>query len=134
MKKTIALCLMMSVGIFAIAQQAAVQGPAIEVNEEVHDFGTIPFNSDGNYTFTVTNTGTEPLIISECTRSCGCTTPKCDATPVPPGGTTVVQVHYDTKRVGPFNKSITIKSNAVNEPIKVLHIKGTVEPDEAAKN
>jgi hypothetical protein len=38
-------------------------------------------------------------------------------------------VKYDTKRPGPINKSVTINSNAVNEPVKVVRIKGNVEAD-----
>jgi len=36
-------------------------------------------------------------------------------------------VKYDTKRIGPINKSVTITSNASNEPTKVIRIKGKVE-------
>jgi len=35
-------------------------------------------------------------------------------------------VKYDTKRPGPINKSVTITSNASNEPNKVVRIKGNV--------
>ena len=35
---------------------------------------------------------------------------------------------YDTKRPGAINKSVTITSNAVNEPTKVIRIKGNVLP------
>jgi hypothetical protein len=38
-------------------------------------------------------------------------------------------VKYDTKREGPINKSVTIWSNSVNEPVKVLRIKGSVRPE-----
>jgi len=38
-------------------------------------------------------------------------------------------VTYDSKREGPINKSITINSNAVNEPYLVVRIKGNVQPD-----
>lgn len=113
----------------AQAQSPVVTGPAIEVNETTHDFGTLAFNGDGNCQFVVTNTGTEPLVISECKKSCGCTTPQCDSNPIAPGETSIIKVKYDTKRSGPFNKSVTVTSNAVNEPVLVLHIKGTVEQD-----
>jgi hypothetical protein len=106
-------------------------GPMISIDKDVHDYGTIKQGADGNCTFTVTNTGDQPLIIAECKRSCGCTTPKCDTAPIPPGKTTVIQVHYDTNRVGPINKSVTIVSNATNAPSKVVNIKGTIEAAEA---
>ena len=44
-----------------------------------------------------------------------------------PGATSVISVRYDTKRIGPINKSVTITSNATNEPTKVIRIKGKVE-------
>ena len=37
-----------------------------------------------------------------------------------------IKVHYDTHRVGPFSKSVTVNSNAKNSPV-VLRISGTVE-------
>jgi hypothetical protein len=53
--------------------------------------------------------------------------PKCDTAPVKPGEKTVITVKYDTNRVGPINKSVTISSNATNAPEKIVRIKGTVE-------
>ena len=44
-----------------------------------------------------------------------------------PGATSIINVRYDTKRIGPINKSVTITSNASNEPTKVIRIKGKVE-------
>ena len=52
-----------------------------------------------------------------------------DETPkeaIAPGAKGTITVKYDTKRPGAINKSVTITSNAVNEPTKVIRIKGTV--------
>jgi hypothetical protein len=43
-----------------------------------------------------------------------------------PGETSVIDVKYATNRIGPINKSVTITSNAVNTPTKVVRIKGKV--------
>jgi len=115
------------------AQTQLVSGPAISVNEEVHDYGTIDYDSPGTYEFIVTNTGTEPLIISNCSGSCGCTVPTCDTNPVMPGEKSQIKVKYDTKRVGPFTKTVTVNSNATNEPSKILTIKGTVGANPAGQ-
>ena len=127
MKQFFAMCALMIgfVG-FAVAQEV-VTGPAITLDKDVHDYGTIQQGADGACVFTVTNSGTEPLIISRCKGSCGCTVPQCDKAPIAPGATSSITVKYDTKRIGPINKSVTITSNAANEPTKVIRIKGKVE-------
>lgn len=115
-------------GVFAMGfAQEVANGPLISIDKEVHDYGTIEQGADGGCEFTVTNTGTEPLIISRCKGSCGCTVPKCDKDPIMPGAESKITVRYDTKRIGPINKSVTITSNAANEPTKVIRIKGKVE-------
>ena len=81
--------------------------------------------------FKFTNTGKEPLIISKCKGSCGCTVPECPKEPILPGESAVIKVNYDEKRVGSFNKSITITSNAKNTT-KILKVKGKIIA--AAKN
>ncbi len=124
------LFFMLAVGFTATAQEVT-NGPVISIDKEVHDYGTIQKGGDGTCEFTVTNTGTAPLTITRCKGSCGCTVPKCEKAPIKPGDSSVISVKYDTKRVGPINKSVTITSNAVNEPTKVVRIKGKVENTEA---
>ena len=46
-----------------------------------------------------------------------------------PGAEEVIEVKYDTNRVGPIRKTITVSSNAVT-PVVALQIKGTVEEPE----
>ncbi|MBD3638406.1 MAG: DUF1573 domain-containing protein [Crocinitomicaceae bacterium] len=102
-------------------------GAVITMDKEVHDYGTITQGDDGSCKFTVTNTGKEPLIISLCKGSCGCTVPVCPQEPIAPGESAEISVKYNTNKVGPINKSVTITSNAVNEPRKVVRIKGNVK-------
>lgn len=131
MKKHILLPAVWLIGQSAIAQVPLAMdpiGPQITFNTMEHDYGTIPHGADGNCAFVYTNTGDRPLIISDCQKSCGCTTPKCSNEPLLPGMSASVGVKYDTQRAGPFAKSVTINSNATNAPAVVLRIKGTVEP------
>ena len=108
--------------------QEIVQGAAIEFEEDIHDYGNVAHQGNGTYSFQFTNKGTEPLMISNAKGSCGCTVPSWPKTPIAPGASAKIDVTYDTKRVGAFSKSVTITSNAVNTPVKVIRIKGTVLP------
>ncbi len=97
---------------------------------EVHDFGTIEYGGNGTYDFKFSNTGKSPLIISNARGSCGCTVPKWPKEPVAKGQSGSINVQYDTKRPGPFTKTVTITSNAKSAS-KVITIKGTVSPAES---
>jgi hypothetical protein len=99
----------------------------ISFDKDVHDYGNIKQNANGTCEFKFKNTGKEPLIISMARGSCGCTVPDWPKEPIKPGESAVIKVNYDTKRVGPINKTVTISSNAKNEPNKILTIKGNVE-------
>lgn len=103
-------------------------GPKLSFDHEVHDFDTIPQGGDGRCEFVLTNVGEEPLVISNFQSSCGCLVPSYDKEPVFPGKSTILKARYDTKRVGPFRKSLTLTTNAVDRPVVVLGIKGVVVP------
>jgi hypothetical protein len=105
--------------------------PEISFETDVHDYGTVKQGADGGCEFKFTNTGKEPLIISNAVGSCGCTVPTYPKEPILKGQSAVIKVHYDTKRVGGFTKNVTITSNA-KTATKVLTIKGTVEATEQA--
>lgn len=51
--------------------------------------------------------------------------PKKPDGPVAPGASSTIEVKYDTNRVGPIRKTVTVYSNA-SEPIKALKIKGEI--------
>ena len=111
----------------------AVETPVIQnpnaatmiFESDVVDYGTIEQGADGVREFKFTNTGKEPLIISNARGSCGCTVPTWPKEPIKPGESSVIKVKYDTKRLGAINKSVTITSNAAT-PTKVVRIKGTI--------
>lgn len=101
-------------------------GPQIKIDKIVHDYGTIEQGADGECIFTITNSGTDALIISLCKGTCGCTVPVCPKEAIAPGESVKIPVRYDTKRVGPINKSVIITSNAINTPKAKVRIKGKV--------
>lgn len=131
--KKILLSLMLIAGATTISTntvtaQEVANGAQISFTKETHDYGTIKNGANGTCTFEFKNTGNAPLILSNAKGSCGCTVPTWPKEPIAPGATGVISVKYDTKRQGAINKSVTITSNATNEPNKVIRIKGTVLP------
>lgn len=110
----------------ALKLQAQTTGPAIEFTSQVVDYGEIERGSDGVRIFEFINSGNQPLVISKVYSSCGCTIPKKPEAPIAPGDKGEIQVKYDTNRVGPIRKTITVNSNAESTPIVSLKIKGTV--------
>ena len=123
----VALTALFSANTFA--QEVKTGGAEITFEKEVHDYGTIEKGGDPECTFVFTNTGNEPLIITKAKGSCGCTVPEWPKEPIAPGAKSAIKVKYDTNRVGPINKTVTITSNASNveNGVKVIRIKGKVD-------
>src|SRR5690606_31602285 len=77
---------------------------------DVIDYGTIEQKADGVRTFTFTNTGDAPIVISNAKGSCGCTVPTYSKNVIKPGETGKIEVKYDTNRIGKFTKTVTLTS------------------------
>jgi Protein of unknown function (DUF1573) len=108
--------------------------PKIVFPEETYTFGEVPEGPQVTHEFKFSNPGKEALVLSNVRASCGCTTPSWPKEPILPGKDAVILVTYNTQgRVGPFNKSITITSNA-DTPSKVIYIKGEVVKAEPEKS
>lgn len=100
----------------------------IAFEKAIHDYGTIKESGYAHCEFEFSNTGNAPLEIRRVTASCGCTTPDYPKAPIAPGAKGIIKVAYNTNGwPGPFNKSITVYSNATANPVIMLSIRGTVE-------
>lgn len=113
------------IGILSFSVNAQEKVAKIEFKTDVIDYGIIEKGADGVRVFEFTNTGDAPLIISKVNSSCGCTVPKKPEGPILPGETGEIEVKYDTNRVNPIRKTITVISNA-DTPTVALKIKGEV--------
>ena len=133
MKKVLAvIAFFAAVATVAVAQNAEEKvqsGPAMVFEATTVDYGEIAWDSDPFRVFTFKNTGNEPLIIKNAKGSCGCTVPTYPKEPILPGETGEIKVRYDTKRVGPFTKTVTLTTNAAEEKATLI-IKGKVKAKE----
>ena len=106
--------------------QTVTSNAVITFDSLVHNYGTVYQGADGNCVFKFTNTGTEPLILTDVKTSWGCTSPMWTKEPVLPNKTGVIKVNYTKMNMpGTISKQITVSSNAKNGTI-ILSIKGNV--------
>ena len=92
-----------------------------------HDFGNVKPDSDNTTEFIVYNTGDKPLILTDVSASCGCTTPQKPEGPIAPGKSDVIKVTFHPKpgQVDEIKKSITVTANTA-EKIHLLEIRAFV--------
>jgi hypothetical protein len=98
----------------------------IVFREYEHDFGKVAEGEKVSYVFSFENKGTGNLIVKNAITSCGCTVPKYDTKPIPPGGSGNLEVVFDTfEKNGMQSKTISVRSNA-SKPVVLLKITAEV--------
>jgi hypothetical protein len=99
----------------------------ISWDKETHDFGVVKQHTTNTYKFSFTNSGNQPLVISDAQGSCGCTVPEYPKEPVMPGEAAEITVNYSPgTQMGPQQKTVTLTTNT--QPNQhMLVIKANVE-------
>ncbi len=110
-------------------EESPVQSPtttAITFDESEFNFGKVAVGEKVQHIYRFTNTGDEPLVLSNAKGSCGCTVPSWPKDPIQPGGSGAIVVEFDTKgKMGPQVKQVTITANT--DPVQtIVYIKGEV--------
>jgi LEA14-like dessication related protein len=101
-------------------------------SEMEYDFGTISEGKVVEHLFKFTNEGQAPLVISNITASCGCTSPDWTKTPIKPGEEGFVKVVFNsTAKTGTQAPTVTIQANT-NPNVTRLRLKGNVTPKMAS--
>lgn len=125
MKKIVILSFLLAFGLTIVFAQKSKKEKRSEIkfDKMIHNFGT--FSEDEpvvTCTFGFTNTGEAPLIIHQALASCGCTVPVYTKTPIKPGEKGEIAITYDGtgKFPGIFKKTITIRSNATNDVVRLV--------------
>ena len=95
--------------------------------ETEFDFGTVQEGEKVAHTYKFTNTGNEPLILSDAKGSCGCTVPKWPREPIAPGASADILVEFNSQnKKGKRNQKVTITANT-NPPQTFIYLKGEVQ-------
>lgn len=100
------------------------KGPSMRFETTTIDYGVIVQGANPLRKFVFKNTSNEAIFITNAKGSCGCTVPTYPKDAIAPGSSAEIEVRYDTSRLGPINKSITVTSSAGEEI--VLKITGEV--------
>lgn len=95
----------------AVALTAAAQ-PRFTSNTEMYNFGQIEWKHPVSVQYTITNTGDQPLVLTEVEPDCACSVAQWTKTPIAPGAKGFVDVTFDAEALGHFHKSVAIYSNA----------------------
>lgn len=92
----------------------------IALSESNFDFGKIKKGDKVEHIYEVTNTGTNPLVISEVKPGCGCTAPDFTKEPIMPGKKGKITLHFDSTNFdGNVSKFADVFANVEKTPIKL---------------
>ena len=92
-----------------------------EAEEKSFNFGDMQEGEIVVHTFHFKNTGKKSLVILNVESSCGCTIPKYDKKPIPPGGEGKIEVEFNSS--GRFGKQYKVINIFANVPEKVIELK-----------
>ncbi len=115
----------------SVTETAAPQGPvtSVALSEAHWDFKNVTKGQSVEHVYEVTNTGDQPLIISEVVPGCGCTAPEFTKDPIMPGEKGQVMLRFDSSSFEGFqNKQAQIYANVENAPIIISFTANVVKP------
>ena len=92
-----------------------------EIKDKSFNFGDLAEGEIVTHTFHFKNTGKKSLVIQNIESSCGCTTPKYDKKPIPPGGEGKIEDEFNSS--GRYGKQYKVINIFANVPEKVVELK-----------
>lgn len=109
------------------SQNQTMTAPAMKLSVEQINYGIVLKGTNDIRTFKVSNIGSAPLVLMNCSASCGCTVPTCPKEPIMPGKFAEISVKYNTTIVGSIHKMVTITSNDPKKASVNLNVIGEVK-------
>jgi len=129
------LVFLFSLGVFVVGNLVAQTDttsnknkPEIKFEKTEIDLGLVP-TGPKPFEFVFTNTGADPLVLSNVQPSCGCTIVEKPAEPILKGKKGVIKGTFSAASPGTFTKNITVYSNAKTSVV-YLTFKVTVQSPE----
>lgn len=95
---------------------------AMTFSEVKYNFGFIHQGDVVTHDFTFTNTGDEPVIITDAEVTCKCTSTEFPKQPILKGQTGIVKVTFNSANaIDRQERTVVVKSNAENAPITLTY-------------
>ncbi len=96
--------------------------------QPTHEFGVVKKGQKVEHVYEVTNTGENPLIISQVKPGCGCTAPDYTKDPIMPGQTGKITLSFDSSSFdGLVNKQAEVYANVEKAPV-IIGFSADVQP------
>lgn len=100
----------------------------IALSESNFSFGKLKKGDHVEHVYEVTNTGENPLIISQVKPGCGCTVPDYTKEPILPGKKGKITLKFDSSNFdGMVNKQAEVFANVEKAPV-VLSFTADIQP------
>lgn len=104
------------------------------IDKSEFDFGSVNEGAIVEHRFAFRNEGSLPLVISNVTASCGCTTPEWPRDPINPKSEGSILVKFNTKgKPGPQVKTISVYANT-DPSVLELKLSGQVKAVEGTSS
>ena len=103
--------------LLSLCGHIAIAQSVITFDKITQHLGFIRQGDTLNFQYKFTNTGNQPLIISDTKVECGCTLVDKPADPILPGKQGVIKVSFRTNSaIDRQDRTVTVLSNASNSP------------------
>ncbi len=106
--------------LFIAARFPLMAQSVISFDKTTQHLGFVRQGDTLNFQYKFTNTGNQPLIISDTKVECGCTVVEKPTDPILPGKQGILKVTFHTvSTIDIQNRTVTVLSNAKNSPTVV---------------
>lgn len=121
--RTGALLLLLLLG--GLAAQAQESPETFTLDRTSHDFGELRPGRSESTVFTLTNTGSSPLVLLDVRISCNCVKVNWPRQPILPGEKAELTVTYKDRQAGAFYKVAEVVTNGNPRRVQ-LRLKGSI--------
>jgi hypothetical protein len=105
--------------------QSVMAQQSLRIDQPELNIGQVAWKQPVAAEYTLTNTTTHPLTVTDVETDCACTVARWERVTLEPGAKTTVTVWFDAKALGHFNKSVALHTNADAKP-QYVHLLGEV--------